>query len=1067
MHIQKVMTRLVFTLVAATAMLWAQGQNATIQGTVTDASGAAVVGAKIDVKNTATASTQTTVTDAQGRYTVPQLPIGDYEVQASLSGFQTAVRRGITLSVGNELVVDFSLQVGQQQQTVEVTGEVSQVETTSSTVSSLVDQTQMRELPLNGRNFEQLILLAPGVQQYTAMSANSSWWGKAYTYSFSGGRPEGQALLLDNQDMQNFWGHGTGSATLGTSLGIDAIAEFQTLTATYSAQYGGAGAVMNSVTKSGGNAFHGSGFEFIRNSDLDARNFFDPSKLPAFRRNQFGGTVGGPIKKDKAFFFVNYEGLRQSLGETKVANVPDNNARLGYLPCALVPTFTCNSATNLANVGLAPGVAATMALYPVPPGNNAKTGIVPISQTGSQPASENYVLGRFDYTFSDKDSFFARYLSDRVQLTEPFPSSPIPLWTESDNTRNQYGTIEEHHIFSANMINAFRVSLSRPVEQGTSIQTNSALQFYPGSGRQDGNVAVTGLSSIGPSSTTPYNYPATKYGEADDVVWTHGGHSIKFGVSVLRDDSNTLNFFKVGSSWQFNSLALFMQGNAASVSGNAPPSLGQLYGNRDMRGTQIAPYIHDEWKITPKLTMNIGIRYEFGTNPTMAQNQLWEIVNPPASPVGCNDAIPTSCFNLVKHVFQNGNPTDKNFDPRVGVAWDPFADHKTSVRAGFGLYHNLLDYHSYMPSLWSSGVSANLLQTFPTYPNPFTTVGGTPLQDNPAFNYNTNTTPYMMQWNLTVQREVLANTILNIGYVGSHGVHLMMPVDENYAIPTIDANGVYHFGTLVNGKVVPNGRINPLYSNLYDDKAIGLSQYGALQVALNRRFTSNATMQLSYTWSHCIDIGSAFTGGEGGNNGFNQNPLNINEGDKGRCSFDIAQTLRVNGLYTLPFKGNAFVTGWQLSGIQSVSTGPPISPSMGFDNMGDALTSNPRPNVVPGCTNLVEGIPTQWFNPACFSQPTPGTPGNSGRTNVPGPGLVNTDLSIIKDTRVPKISEAFDVQFRAEFFNIFNHANFSLPTSTLFSQTSTGGVNVATTAGQITSTVGTSRQIQFGVKILF
>ena len=262
-------------------MFWAQGQNATIQGTVTDASGAAVVGAKIDVKNTATAITQTTVTDAQGRYSVTQLPIGDYEVQASLSGFQTAVRRGITLSVGNELVVDFSLQVGQQQQTVEVTGEVSQVETTSSTVSSLVDQTQMRELPLNGRNFEQLILLAPGVQQYTAMSANSSWWGKAYTYSFSGGRPEGQALLLDNQDMQNFWGHGTGSATLGTSLGIDAIAEFQTLTATYSAQYGGAGAVMNSVTKSGTNAFHGSAFEFIRNSALDARNFFDPSNASA------------------------------------------------------------------------------------------------------------------------------------------------------------------------------------------------------------------------------------------------------------------------------------------------------------------------------------------------------------------------------------------------------------------------------------------------------------------------------------------------------------------------------------------------------------------------------------------------------------------------------------------------------------------------------------------------------------------------------------------------------------------------------------------------------------------
>jgi hypothetical protein len=1061
------MTCAAIALVAATSTLWAQGPTATIQGTVIDTSGGAVAGAKIDVKNAGTGITQSVTSDAQGRYTVPQLPIGDYTVQASQAGFQTVIRQGITLSVGNEATVDFNMQVGQQQQTVTVAGEASQVETSSSTVSSLVDQTQMRELPLNGRNFEQLILLAPGVQQYTGMSANSSWWGKAYTYSFSGSRPEGQALLLDNQDMQNFWGHGTGSATLGTSLGIDAIAEFQTLTATYSAQYGGAGAVMNSVSKSGTNTFHGSAFEFIRNSDLDARNFFDGAKIPPFRKNQFGGTVGGPVKKNKAFFFVNYEGLRQLLGETKVANVPDLNARQGYLPCAAATGFVCNGGTGLAYVGLAPGVAPTLALYPLPPTNNPVTGIVSIPQTANQISSENYVLARFDYNLSDKDSFFVRYLSDRVQLTEPFPSSPIPDWLESDNTRNQYGLIEEHHIFSSTMVNAARFYVSRPVEQGTSVQTNAALQFYPGSGRQDGNVAVAGLSSIGPSSTTPYNYPATKYGEADDVVWTHGSHSIKFGVSVLRDDSNTLNYFKIGSSWAFNSLAQFLEGTAANVSGNLPPSDGLAYGNRDLRSTQISPYVHDEWKITPKLTLNIGLRYEFVTNPTLAQNELWEIVNPPASPAGCNLLQPLTCFTLTNHVFQDGNPTKFNFDPRAGIAWDPFADHKTSIRAGFGLYHNLIDYHSYTPSLWSSGPTANLLQTFPTYPVPFASLSASPLQDNPAFNYNTNTTPYAMQWNLTVQHEVLANTILSVGYVGSRGVHLMTPLDQNPAVPTIDANGVYHFGTLVAGKVVPNARINPLYSSLYDDIPVGLSQYAAMQVALNRRFTSNATAQLSYTWSHCTDIGSAFTGGEGGNNGFNQNPYNMNEGDKGDCSFDIRQALRVNGLYNLPFHGNLIVSGWQLSGIETVSTGPPISPTMGFDNMGDVSGATPRPNVVLGCTNLVLGTPTQWFNPACFSQPTPGTPGNAGRTNVPGPGLVNTDFSVIKDTRITKISEAFDVQFRAEFFNILNHTNFGLPTATVFSQTSSGGAVVAPTAGQITNTVGTSRQIQFAVKILF
>jgi len=1047
-------TLVMATLVLAVAPLWAQGPTAGVQGTVSDPSGAAVAGATVQVRNTGTGVTQSVTTDAQGRYTVPDLPIGDFDVQASMAGFQTVVRTGITLSVGSESVIDFHMQIGQQQQTLTVQGEVSQVETTSSTVSSLVDQTQIRELPLNGRNFEQLILLAPGVQQYTGMSANSSWWGKAPTYSFSGSRPEGQALLLDNQDMQDFWGHGTGSPTLGTSLGVDAIAEFQILTATYSAQYGGAGAVMNSVSRSGTNAFHGSAFEFIRNSALDSKNFFDSAvrPIPPFRKNQFGGTFGGPIKKDKMFFFVNYEGVRQLLGETKVANSPDINHR--------TPTSS-NPAVDAA-------VAATLALYPIP-ATTSPSGIVPVVETGSQTAHENYVLARFDYNVSAKDAFFVRYLSDRVGLLEPFPANPIPLWLEADSTRNQYGVIEERHIFSPTVINSLRAYVSRPVQQGTSIETNAALQNLAGPGRQDATIAIAGLATLGPSTTTPYNYPATKYGEADDVVWTHGPHSIKIGVSVLRDDSNTLNFYREGSAWTFNSLSAFLAGNAAQVGGTLPSSVipGGAYGNRDLRSTQIAPYIHDEWKIGSTLTLNIGVRYEFETNPTLAQPQLWEITNPPAAPAGCNLTQPLTCFTLVHHVFQDGNPTDKNFDPRVGFAYDPFKDHKTSIRGGFGLFHNLIDYHSYTPSLWSSGSNANVVQSFPTYPFAYSNLDS-PLQDNPAFNYNIHTTPYVMQWNLTVQREIAAGTILSVGYVGSRGVHLMDPVDQNYAVPTFDSNGVPHFGTLVNGKVVPNKRIDPLYNALYDDQPIALSNYNAMQVALNRRFTQTFTGQLSYTYSHCVDIGSAFTGGEGGNNGFNQNPLNVNEGDKGNCSFDIRQALRINALYAFPFKKNRLVSGWSISAIETVVTGPPISPTMGFDNMGDQAGATPRPNVVAGC-NLYAGFqtPNRWFNPACFSQPTPGTPGDSGRTNLTGPGLVNTDFSLLKDTRIPKISEQFNVQFRAEFFNILNHPNFSIPNGAVFSQTASGGAVVAPTAGQITSTVGTSRQIQFGLKILF
>jgi hypothetical protein len=1032
---------------AGTHKLAAQAPTAAIQGTVTDASGSAVVGAKVDVTNVDTSVTQTVTSDNQGRYSAPTLPIGNYDVQATATGFQTVVHKGIILSVGNQSVVDFSLPVGQSQQTVTVTGEVSQVETTTSTVSSLVDQTQMRELPLNGRNFEQLILLAPGVQQYIGQTSNA-FWGKATTYSISGSRAEGQALLMDNQDMQNFWGHGTGAPSAGTSLGVDAIAEFQTLTGVYNAQFGGAGAVMNSVSKSGTNSVHGSGYEFIRNSDLDARNFFDKAAVPPFRKNQFGGTVGGPVKKDKAFFFVNYEGVRQLLSETKVADVPDANAHAGYLPCANAKDLVCNTATGLANVGIAPGAAPTMAAFPIPP-TELSGGVGAIIENANQIISENYMLARFDYTLSAKDSLFVRYVLDFANQTEPFPTSPLPFWHEADTTRNQYGTIEERRIVSSNLVNSVRFTFSRPVSTGTTITSNPGFDFFPGSGRQDGAITVSGLSSTGPTSQAPFGLFENKFGESDDVILTKGAHSLKFGFTILRDDLNSLNFFREGGAWTFNSLELFMQGSATLLNGVLP---GISYGNRDLRETQYMPYVHDEWRATPTLTVNAGVRYEFVTNPTDAHNQLNEIVAPPLG----------TGFTHVSHVFQSGNPSNMNFDPRVGLAYDPFKDHKTSFRAGFGLYHDLIDFHTYMPSLWSSPPEYSAAQTNPTFPIPFSAVTPSGIQDSPGFDYRNHTTPYMIQWNANVQREVAANTVLTVGYTGSAGVHLFNPIQQNPAVPFTNANGQLQFATLVNGKIIDNPPVNPIYGSLSDIVTNGNSAYHGLTGSLNRRFATNATVQVSYTWSHCIDDGSAFTGAEGSNNGGNANPFNLKT-DRGNCEFDIRHALRVNGLYNLPFHGNKAIEGWQVSGIFTVTTGLPISPLDGFDNVGLQGTSGARPNVVPNCPKLIEGRPTQWFNPACFALQPVGTLGDSGRTNVPGPGLVNTDISLLKDTRIPKISEAFDVQFRAEFFNVFNHANFALPAANVF----VSGGSFNPTAGQITATVGTSRQIQFGVKILF
>ncbi len=398
--------------------------TATISGTVMDSSGAVVSGANVEVRNEGTGISQTTSTDPQGRYRVPELPIGDYDVHASAAGFQNVVRAGITLTVGAQIVVDFTLPIGQAQQTLTVEGQVSAVETNSTAVGNLIEPTQMRELPLNGRNFESLLDLAPGVTPVPATTGVfGAFYGTQENYSVSGSRPEGQLFLLDDTNTADFFNHGTGSGALGTSLGIEGIAEFQTLTNTYSAQFGGNGAVVNAVTKSGSNAFHGSAYEFLRNSALDARNFFDTSNPgggpPEFRRNQFGGSLGGPIKKDKMFFFVNYEGLRQSQGVSEIATVPDANAHNGILPTG--------------SVGVSPAVASTLALFPFPTrevltATGQPTGTGQLTEVASQIGHENYILGRFDYNITDKDSLFVRYVSDRANYMNPFGGSPIPLW---------------------------------------------------------------------------------------------------------------------------------------------------------------------------------------------------------------------------------------------------------------------------------------------------------------------------------------------------------------------------------------------------------------------------------------------------------------------------------------------------------------------------------------------------------------------------------------------------------------------------------------------------------------
>ncbi len=626
-------------------------------------------------------------------------------------------------------MVVLSLPVGQVAQTVTVEADVSQVETTSSQISNLVQQSQIRELPLNGRNFEQLILLAPGVVSFTNFS-KGTFYGAGNGFSVSGSRPNGQAELLDDTDVMDYMNRGSGAGILGTSMGVDAIAEFQTLTNTYGAQFGGNGSVVNEVSKSGTNSFHGSVYEFLRNSALDARNFFDGANVTPFKRNQFGGTLGGPVKKDKMFFFVNYEGLRQELGESLQFTVLDAQARQGLLPNA-AGIYVPAVAGQPGNV--APSVLPFLNFYSqnvaLPTNeilkNGLPTGTGTILESANQPGSENYVLARYDWTISSADSIFTRYLNDVANLTEPFAGA-FALWPSQSRDHNQFATVEEKHIFSTNVINTAHFGFSRPLETLTTPVSFPLFQFFPGAGLPDGRVVINGISTFeGGIRQNPLRLMQNKYAYGDDLLWTKGAHSLRFGGSITRIQTGAIQDAPGGGEWDFSSTANFFQGKASQYGGPTPgnsvlltngTAIGGTNGQRDFRELDYVAYVQDDWKVSPTLTLNVGMRYEPTSNPYCLPHTtpFCTAVVPPPFGQGATGAITTG-FTQVHDVYIH-NPSWGNLDPRIGFAWDPFKDHKTSVRAGFGIFHSVIAARDFEPAYcltppWA--ITTELNATFP------------------------------------------------------------------------------------------------------------------------------------------------------------------------------------------------------------------------------------------------------------------------------------------------------------------------------------------------------------------
>ncbi len=692
-----------------------QATSGTISGTVSDETGGILPGVEVALTNTARGTTRNTITDDEGRYSVPELALGSYQVEAVLTGFQTAVRSGITLTVGRHAVVDLVLSIGEISERVVVTGEAPTVETTSSTISGLVDARKIRDLPLNGRSFSDLVLLQMGVAKLNIIAAGQgSTSGFGTKMSVSGARPSANSFLLDgsfvNDTMNN-----TPSGATGHFLGVDTLQEFSVLTNTYSAEYGQSmGGIINAVTKSGTNELHGSAFYFHRNDNLDARNFFDTdpsnplerSSPPEFKRHQFGGTIGGPIVPNKTFIFGGYEGLREALGRTLRGGTLTEEARQGIFPvrdpstnpnCDELIDFGgfLDSGLNRCVVPLGgatePG-GPTIADYMIffPPVNSAvpripEDGIGEYILSRSRVSEQDNFVIKLDHNFSDSDSFFARYTFD-----EALQNNPGTNFAGIFKTRNQYLTLEEKHIFSSTLLNVVRVGYNRNALTQTDIPNfdfDENLQQVP-TGRsvlpefQAGLLGVftpPGTSGIGGSSITPRIYRTNLFEYADNLSWSSGRHSVKTGFNLKRVQANLVSPQRTFGSIQFNTFFHFISGGQTVPEAAASLSFPIAGGNveRGMRFWVMGFFVQDDYQIRPNLTLNLGLRYEPSTGHSEVNGKLSAMIDLRTDPE----------TTIVEHSFKN--PTKKNFAPRIGFAWDPFGDGKTSVRAGFGLFYNI------------------------------------------------------------------------------------------------------------------------------------------------------------------------------------------------------------------------------------------------------------------------------------------------------------------------------------------------------------------------------------------
>jgi hypothetical protein len=1074
--------------------LFAQVTGATLSGTITDASGAVLPGVQVIITNLSTEVARKSLTQSDGFYSAPNLSPGSYEITASAQGFATVTRKGITLNVGGNEILDIQLKVGPATEQVEVDERAPILQLASSEVADVVDSQTVRELPLNGRSWTDLAALQPGVVRLESSFNYSSGFdrglkGFSTQLSISGGRPVQNNYRIDGLSV-NDYANGGPSNVIGGALGVDAIQEFSVITSNYTAQYGRtSGGVVNAITKSGTNSLHGSAYEFIRNSALDARNYFDFDKAgnpirPPFRRNQFGGSLGGPISKGHTFIFGDYEGIRQSKGIATQARVPSDTARGGKVfsiyqasnnpPCAVgapTPDQACQ-------VNVDPAAARYLPLYPHA---NLSTGAGDIgiySFTAQQVLTENFFTTRIDEVVSEKNSLSGSYIFDNTPYSSP---DPMNVTLKGHHIRRQSGVLEETHLFSPTLLNSFHIGLSRVVADINSnrgpivpLSTDKSLAAIPGDNAA--RVFIPNLTTFpGGLAETGDLQSYTSAQAYDDAVLTHGAHSLKFGVAVENIRSNVLGGRGTGD-WAFADLAHFLINQPLSFQASKTNTVVP----RDVRSTIFGAYLQDNWRIRKAFTVDLGLRYEMATVPQEVNGRYVTLLN-----------LTDAQAQVGGQLFHN--PTFRNFEPRIGFAWDPRSDSKTVVHGAFGMF-DVLPLPYVMALVESQAGPFNQVATAQTGLNGAFYAGGYSLL-NPTTNSNSAFVEqhphrnYVMTWNLNVQHQFTDDLGVIIGYVGNRGLHQQFKVDDSdMTLPTLTSAGyVFPFSASV---TLPT--LNPNFGDIRSLWWNGSSSYNGLQLGVTKRMSKGIQFQGSYTWSKSIDNSSSGAGSDSYGNSLSSLHWYDQRLNKSVSDFNTPRVLTLSTVWEIPtWQRSAKLTqkilgGWQLGGILNAQDGQPFTVLVGGDPLGQN-SSDPFafPNRLtgPGCNSLVNpGNITQYIKVQCFSMPTapsqafysqycnPATPlptcinllGNARRNILAGPGLVNLDFSVYKNTR---ISEKLTTQFRAEFFNVVNRANFQSPldNNTIFDQNG----NLQDGVGALDKTANDSREIQFGLKFLW